>query len=335
LAVAAAITLALIGGNQLELFVAALVFLRMVWVHSRTASPTPRAKGSHSPWAGDAAAVVDDGIRADLPSIRGRDVRPCTIRPAANNRARNLRPNTTPPVANEPACEKYFDLIMEQVHAKQWGNAFAVLTEMRERSIKPNVVCFTALITACDRTHQPKKALELFDTMQMEGVEPDVVAYNAVINACSNGRMPERALEKCSEMHERGLTPNVVTYTSLIRAWGQSRHPQRVWEVFDAMKEAGEKPNVITFSSLIQAADKCHDPEKGLRIYTEMEEAGIAPSSYAYDNLQRCWRGQPRSRALSAIRIMEDEGKPPSTSACSAVMSRTREVPELPRMFDN
>jgi pentatricopeptide repeat protein len=142
-------------------------------------------------------------------------------------------------------------------------------------------------------------------------------------------------MEKYAEMQERGLTPNVVTYTSLIRAWGQSHHPQRVWCVFDTMIEAGEKPNVITFSSLIQAAERCQNPEKGLRVYVEMEEAGIAPSSYTYDNLKKCWRNQRRSRALAAIRMMEDEGKPPSKSACSAVMRNTVARVELPKVFDS
>jgi len=335
LAVAAAVILALVGGSQLELLVAALALFRTVWTQSRTASPTPRARGSHSPWAGDAAAVVDDARRPNLPQVRGRDLRPSSISPAANIRARYLRPRNTALAANQPACQKHFELIMEHVHAKKWAKAFDVLTEMRQLSIEPNVVCYTALITACDKTNQPKKALELLDTMLMEGVEPDVVAYNAVITACSNGQMPESAEEKCAEMQERGLTPNVVTYTSLIRAWGQSRHPQRVWEVFNAMKEAGEKPNVITFSSLIQAADRCQDPEKGLRIYIEMEEDGIEPSSFAYDNLSKCWRHLPRSRAVSAIRMLQIEGTPPSKSACSAVISKTRVGPQLPRMFDN
>jgi pentatricopeptide repeat protein len=333
LVVAAAISLALIGGSQLELLVAALAFLRTVWVRSRTGSPTPRAKGSaekskdlpqqepraalaqhrcggdrHSPRADDAAAVAEGERRPKLPRVRGRDLRPSAASPP-------LRAHC----ARASACQKYVELIMEHAHAKQWQQALEVLTEMRQLSIEPNVACFTALISACDKGKQPEKALELFDTMLKEGVEPTVVTYNALISACSNGLMPETALEKCAEMKERGLTPNVVTYTSLIRACGQSHHPRRAWEVFDAMKEAGEKPNVITFSSLIQAADKCQDPERGLRIFAEMEEAGIAPSLFAYNNLKSCWRNQPVSRALEAIRVMRDEGRPPSRSACSAV----------------
>jgi len=337
LVVAAAISLALIGGSQVELLVAALAFLRTVWCRPRTGSPTPSASPKKRvdgqpqqqprvapvhhrcggdmqlPRAGGAAADVEGYGRPKLPRVRGRDLRPM---PASTKR---------------PVCQMYVELIMAHAHAKQLPQALEVLTEMRQRSIEPNVACFTALISACDKGKHPEKALELFDTMQKEGVEPSVVTYNALISACSSGKMQEKALEKFAEMQERGLTPNVVTYTSLIRACGQSNHPERAWEVFDAMKKAGQTPNVITFSSLIQAAECCQDPEKGLRIFAEMEWASIAPSLFAYNNLKSCWRNQPRSRAVKAIRIMQDEGKPPSMSACSAVKMVCVLDPACPR----
>jgi len=327
LVVAAAISLALIGGSQLELLVAALALLRTAWVRPRTGSPTPSAiprkcaegqpqqkprvtptqhrcgGDKHSPRTSDATAVVESCSRPLFPRVRGRDLR--------------LQANS--PAAQRPTCQKYVELIMAHAHAKQLPKALEVLTEMRQLSIEPNVACFTALISACDKGKQPEKALELFDTMEKEGVEPTVVTYNALISACSNGQMPERAMEKCAEMQERGLTPNVVTYTSLIRACGQSHHPERAWDVFAVMTEAGVTPNVITFSSLIQAAVGCQDPEKGLRIFAEMERAGIAPSLFAYNNLRSCWRNESLSRAQRAVRIMQNEGRPLSRSARLAV----------------
>jgi len=339
LVVAAAISLALTGGSQLELLVAALALLRTVWVRSRTGGPTPGAGPAkcteappqqeprvaptqhhcggdgHSPRAGDPFAVVVGGDNRPRPprvTIRGASTLPHASRPQGV-RGHDSRLNAI--------YQKYVETIMAHGHARQWQKALEVLTEMRQLSIEPNVSCFTALISACDKGKQPEKALELFDTMQKEGVQPNVVTYNALISACSNGKMPERAQEKFTEMQERGLTPNVVTYTSLIQAYWQSDHPQRAWEVFDAMKEAGEKPNIITFSRLLLVAQNCQDPEKCLCVFAEMERAGVAPSMPAYNTLQGCWRSQPLSRALKAIRIMQNNGEPPSKSAVSLVMS--------------
>jgi pentatricopeptide repeat protein len=185
------ILLALVGGSQLELTVAALAFLRTVWVH----------KGSHSPRAGDAAADVYDGSRRPkFPQVRGRDLRPSSISPATNLRARHLRPKRVSSAADRSDCQKYFELIMEHTHVKQWAKALAVLTEMRQLSIEPDVLCFTALINVCDKAKQPEEALELFDTMQVEGVEPDWwrttrSSAHAAMRRCR--REPWRSTRRC------------------------------------------------------------------------------------------------------------------------------------------
>ena len=52
----------------------------------------------------------------------------------------------------------------------------------------PEVITFSALISACEKGKQPGRALELFEAMQRQGVVPDVITYNALINACDKGK---------------------------------------------------------------------------------------------------------------------------------------------------
>merc|ERR1719284_2261351 len=108
-----------------------------------------------------------------------------------------LRDGTPKLDRGHPACQKYVKLIMDLGRAKQCGKALELLTEMRQKSIEPNVAVYTALISACDKGKQPERALELFDTMQQKGVEPTQVTFNALISACGNGQMPDKALEVC------------------------------------------------------------------------------------------------------------------------------------------
>ena len=39
----------------------------------------------------------------------------------------------------------------------------------------PDVITYNALITACEQSKRPKRALELLEVMQRTGVVPDVV----------------------------------------------------------------------------------------------------------------------------------------------------------------
>ena len=41
----------------------------------------------------------------------------------------------------------------------------------------------------------PQRALELFETMLHQGILPDVITYSALISACEKGALPQRALE--------------------------------------------------------------------------------------------------------------------------------------------
>lgn len=54
----------------------------------------------------------------------------------------------------------------------------------------PNVITYSALISACEKGDWPKLAMEFFGTLTQQGVVPDVVAYSAVISACERANRP-------------------------------------------------------------------------------------------------------------------------------------------------
>ena len=49
--------------------------------------------------------------------------------------------------------------------------------------LQPNVICYSAAITACEKGGEWRKALHLLLKMINSGVEPDTIAYNASISA--------------------------------------------------------------------------------------------------------------------------------------------------------
>ena len=67
---------------------------------------------------------------------------------------------------------------------KGWagGQALQLLDEMPQRRLDPDVISFSAAISACEKSEQWEKALELLDEMQQRKLEPDVISFSAAIS---------------------------------------------------------------------------------------------------------------------------------------------------------
>lgn len=68
------------------------------------------------------------------------------------------------------------------------------------------------------RRGQIDKALEVFQDMVRRGCERNVITYSSLISACEKSGRWELALELFNKMHKENCKPNVVTYNSLIAA---------------------------------------------------------------------------------------------------------------------
>ena len=55
--------------------------------------------------------------------------------------------------------------------------------QMQAQGCTPDVVTFTALISACERSGQWHMALQAFQEMLAQGCKPDAIVYNAIIDA--------------------------------------------------------------------------------------------------------------------------------------------------------
>ena len=72
-----------------------------------------------------------------------------------------------------------------------------------------------ALLSACEKSKQPERALEPLEAMQQQGAPPCVLTYSASISACE---YPERGLGIFEVMQQRSLESDVLTYNALMSA---------------------------------------------------------------------------------------------------------------------
>jgi pentatricopeptide repeat domain-containing protein 1 len=151
---------------------------------------------------------------------------------------------------------------------------------MKDHGLKPNVITFSATISACEKGGQWKKALELFHSMKGHGVKPSVITFSAAISACEKGGKWEKALELFHWMKNHGVKPNEITFSAAISACEKGGQWKKALELFHSMKDHGVRPNVITFSACIEALHAASRFEEAVDFMTIARSQGFYSSAW-------------------------------------------------------
>ncbi|CAK0842260.1 unnamed protein product [Prorocentrum cordatum] len=86
---------------------------------------------------------------------------------------------------------------------------------MWEAKLKPDLIGYSAGISACTSGEQWQRALALLGEMREVKLELDMMSYSAGISACEKGEQWQRALALLGEMCEAKLEPDVFCSTAL------------------------------------------------------------------------------------------------------------------------
>jgi pentatricopeptide repeat protein len=87
----------------------------------------------------------------------------------------------------------------------QWQKALALLDQMCEKDVTPDVITYSAAISACGNGGQWQQALALLDQMREKDVTADVITYNAAISACEKGGEVSESASLLKRGMEEGL----------------------------------------------------------------------------------------------------------------------------------
>ncbi len=150
----------------------------------------------------------------------------------------------------------------------QCQESLQLLETMHERiGLKPGPGCFTAAIGCCS-SHEGhcERALALLGEMRRQRMPVTEITYVAAISACGKSQQCERALELLEEMHTAGNLPRSArTYNAVIAACCKSKQFAKGRQVLELMEADGVPPNTESYTTLISAARKAglwHDAAK-------------------------------------------------------------------------
>ncbi|CAK0863372.1 unnamed protein product [Prorocentrum cordatum] len=172
---------------------------------------------------------------------------------------------------------------------------------------------YSAGISACEKGGQWQQALALMSDMREAKLEPDVIVCSAGISACEKGGQWERALALLSEMREAKVEPvspgQLQRWNQRVRKWrtvatgvsaaardvwfegGARRHHLQCWHQrlregrgvatgcgAAAQRDAwlgGEARPLISYAAAISACEKSEEWQQALALLIEMWEAKL------------------------------------------------------------
>ena len=155
-------------------------------------------------------------------------------------------PKRTPCV---PGCDLASALGCRHHQAHPTGTARRFL-DSEDPHHRCTLVSYSAGISACEKGDQRKRARALLSEMWDAKLVPDVISYSAVIGACEKGAQRQRALALLSEMWDAKLVPDVINYSAETSACEKGAQRQRALAL---LSEWGAKTNFISYSAGINA----------------------------------------------------------------------------------
>lgn len=148
----------------------------------------------------------------------------------------------------------YTSLIKICTVSDDLDSALAVWELMKQRQVRPDVHVFTSLLAACAiKRGNEEKAEALLKEMEQFGVEPNLHLYSALIDVYAKTTNISRAFATLEAMVQKDMRPNVWTFSTLIDACARVHDLLSAWAIMRIMEKCEVRPNAHTYTTLIHA----------------------------------------------------------------------------------
>ncbi|MCO5570422.1 hypothetical protein L7F22_024144 [Adiantum nelumboides] len=177
------------------------------------------------------------------------------------------------------------------------------------RTKKKDIVCWTALITACAQNEHHEEALYLSLEMQNGGIAPDNYTYVCILNACSGLLLLEEGRQIHSIVVEEGLAQHFMMGTALVNFYGKCKSLQDARTVFGCLTHR----DVVSWNAMISALVESDCNQGALHLFWQMHLHAIKADNVTYlcgliacINLAALEEGQEIHMALVEYEIVGD-----------------------------
>ncbi|CAK0875783.1 unnamed protein product, partial [Prorocentrum cordatum] len=177
---------------------------------------------------------------------------------------------------------------------EQWQRALALLSEMPEAKLKPNVLSYRSGISACEKCGQWQPALALLSEMPEATLEPNVISLQSWDQRVREGR----AVAACAGTAERAAgreagARRLVSCTTGISACGKGGQWQRALALLGEMWAAKLELDAFIYTAGVSACGKGGQWQRALALLGELWAARLEPDAFqlqCWDQCVREWR---------------------------------------------
>ncbi|KAJ4963534.1 hypothetical protein NE237_023473 [Protea cynaroides] len=152
-------------------------------------------------------------------------------------------------------------------------------------SFQPNVVTYTALVSALCIEGRLEEVSDLVCRMEKEGVVLDAVFYSSWICGYFSEGILQEAFQKHKSMVESGIKPDVVSYTILIDGFSKEGNVEKAVGFLNEMKKVGVKPNLVTYTAVIRGFCQKGKLDEAVSLFRKLEALGIVADEVTYSTL--------------------------------------------------
>ncbi|GAV84253.1 PPR domain-containing protein/PPR_1 domain-containing protein/PPR_2 domain-containing protein [Cephalotus follicularis] len=193
---------------------------------------------------------------------------------------------------------------------------------MNSGALRPNVVTYTALVSALCMLGRVNEVADLAIRMEKEKLALDVVFYSSwVCGYFWEGYLVEAFL-KTRQMVERGIYPDTISYTILIDGFSKEGNVEKALGFLNRMIKDGLKPDLITYTAIMMGFCRKGKLEEAFVVFRKVEDMGIEADEFMFavliDGL--CRRGDLHG-AFCLLDEMENKGIKPSIISYNIVIN--------------
>ncbi|CAJ1365244.1 unnamed protein product, partial [Effrenium voratum] len=159
---------------------------------------------------------------------------------------------------------------------QEWQQAVAVLRGMLQAEVEPDIITFSAVISACEADGEWSYALYTLQEMVSRHISPNIIACNACIAACAAAGRWKEATRLLSSMPCR---PDVVSYNSVL-ACERALNWRICVQLLEEMRTAGVGADAFTYNSAIAVLDS--QWQVAVHLLREMASSQLQPDLVTY-----------------------------------------------------
>ncbi|CAL1389913.1 unnamed protein product [Linum trigynum] len=204
------------------------------------------------------------------------------------------------------------------------------------KALKPNLVTYTALVTALCDLGRVNEVSELVCRMREEGLVLDVVFYSNWISGCLREGMLKDALQKHYDMVKEGIMSDAVSYTILIDGLSKQGSVEKTVGFLHKMVYTKLKPGLVTYSAIMLGFCRKGKVVEAFTVFELVKNLGIELDEFVYGILVDGFCRQGNFKLVSELLDeMETTGIRPSIITYNTLINglcnagRTSDADEL------